>query len=133
MEAPLPRQYLPAQSLTANIPLIKVVAGMSADWVSFLQNDHIHGVVIEAFGAGNVPPSIVPVIQNLCDKGKPVVLVSRCYNGYVQDLYGYEGGGHQLKQMGVIFSNGLNGQKARIKLMIALETTKLPEEISKWF
>lgn len=133
MEAPLPRKHLPAQSITANVPLIKVVAGMQAEWVSFLLEQHVHGVVIEAFGAGNVPPSIVPVIQELCNQGKPVVLVSRCYNGYVQDLYGYDGGGHQLGQMGVIFSNGLNGQKARIKLLVALETTPEVEKIRSYF
>lgn len=133
MEAPLPRKHLPAEKMTGNVPLIKVVAGMQAEWVSFLLNQNIHGVVIEAFGAGNVPPSIVPTIQELCNQGKPVVLVSRCYNGYVQDLYGYEGGGHQLGQMGVIFSNGLNGQKARIKLLVALENATEVEQIKSYF
>lgn len=133
MEAPLPRKHLPANKISANVPLIKVVAGMQAEWVSFLLNQNIHGVVIEAFGAGNVPPSIVPVIQELCNQGKPVVLVSRCYNGYVQDLYGYEGGGHHLGQMGVVFSNGLNGQKARIKLLVSLENTSEAEKIKAYF
>ncbi|WP_134698937.1 asparaginase [Ammoniphilus sp. YIM 78166] len=132
-EAPLPRETFHLQGISANIPLIKVVTGMQPEWLTFLLEDNIHGVVIEAFGAGNVPPSIVPIIRELCEKGKPVVLVSRCFNGFVQDLYGYEGGGYQLGKMGVIFSNGLNGQKARIKLMIAWETTKDPIELAKFF
>ncbi|RXT13879.1 asparaginase [Ammoniphilus sp. CFH 90114] len=124
MEAQLPRKHMDIQKISVNIPLIKVVTGMKVEWLSFLLESDIDGVVIEAFGAGNIPPSIVPIVRALCEQQKPVVLVSRCFNGYVQDLYGYDGGGHQLGQMGVIFSNGLNGQKARIKLMVACETTR---------
>jgi L-asparaginase len=51
----------------------------------------------------------------------PVVIVSRCFNGIVQDVYGYVGGGQQLKEMGIIFSNGLNSQKARLRLLVELE------------
>ena len=45
----------------------------------------------------------VPGIKALLTKEIPVVLVSRCFNGIVQDIYGYEGGGRQLKELGVIF------------------------------
>lgn len=48
------------------------------------------------------------------------MLVSRCYEGRVLDTYGYEGGGKQLRKMGVIFGDSLPGQKARIKLALAL-------------
>ncbi|MFJ6970022.1 MAG: asparaginase, partial [Ligilactobacillus salivarius] len=37
-----------------------------------------------------------------------------------EDFYSYEGGGVQLKEMGVIFCQGLNGQKARIKLLVGI-------------
>lgn len=122
--APLPRKHFPIQQIRSNIPLIQVVSGMRAEWISYLLNKEIDGVVIEAFGAGNVPPLIVPVIQELAKVGKPVVLVSRSYRGFVEDLYGYEGGGYQLSQLGVIFASGLSGPKARLKLMVALEMTK---------
>ncbi|WAH36002.1 asparaginase [Alicyclobacillus dauci] len=103
---------------TVHIPLVKMVAGEEAAWLEWLLDLKIDGVIVEAFGAGNVPPSVVPVIQRLCDRQLPVVIVSRCYNGYVQDVYGYEGGGKQLRDLGCIFSNGLNGQKARIRLLV---------------
>jgi L-asparaginase len=51
----------------------------------------------------------------------------------VQDTYGYVGGGKQLKKMGLIFSNGINGQKARIKLILALSVTKDPKELQTYF
>ena len=37
----------------------------------------------------------------------------------------------QLKELGAIFSNGLNGQKARIKLLIALSQTNNMKEIEE--
>ncbi len=122
--APLDRETYPIQHADANVPLLKAVAGMDPNWLRFLQEQPIDGLVVEAFGLGNLPPAILPTLQQLLDKGTPIVLVSRCYNGQVQDVYDYAGGGKQLKEMGMIFSNGLNGQKARLKLIVALQQTR---------
>lgn len=122
--APLEREYYGIEHADANVPLIKAVAGMEPAWIRFLLEQPIDGVVVEAFGLGNLPPAIVPTLQQLLSTGVPVVLVSRCYNGQVQDVYAYEGGGKHLKELGCIFSNGLNGQKARLKLMVTLQQTK---------
>ena len=46
----------------------------------------------------------------------PLVLVSRSFNGIVSPVYAYEGGGADLKNNGVIFSNGLNGTKGKAKI-----------------
>ena len=81
----------------------------------------VDGLVIEALGAGNLPPKTVPAIRNCIEKNIPVVFVSRAFNGVTQDVYDYEGGGKRFQQDGVIFTTGLSGQKARIKLMILLE------------
>ena len=37
--------------------------------------------------------------------------------------YGYPGGGKNLRDLGVIFGGELSGEKARIKLMLALGVT----------
>lgn len=122
--APLDREHYAISHANANVPLIKAVAGMDPAWLQFLLEQPIDGLVIEAFGLGNLPPAIIPTLTQLLDKGIPIVLVSRCYNGQVQDVYDYEGGGHQLKKMGIVFSNGLNGQKARLKLIVTLQQTR---------
>ena len=54
--------------------------------------------------------------------GLPVVMVSRAFNGITEDVYDYEGGGKQLRQAGVIFTQGLSGVKARIKLLVLLNS-----------
>jgi L-asparaginase len=131
--APLVREYYPIASAQANVPLLKAVSGMDPRWLGFLLEQPVDGLVLEAFGLGNLPPAIVPVLQELLDKKIPIVLVSRCYNGQVQDVYDYAGGGRQLKEMGVLFSNGLNGQKARLKLMVALQQTRDFQELQQLF
>ena len=59
-------------------------------------------------------------LDHLLEKNIPVVLVSRCFNGVVEGVYDYDGGGRQLEKKGVIFCNGLNSQKARLKLLVGL-------------
>ena len=82
-------------------------------------------LVIEALGAGNLPPQTLPPLKKLLAKQIPVVLVSRCFNGIAEPVYGYSGGGKELQEMGVIFCNSINSQKARIKLLIA-KNRRLP-------
>ncbi|WP_026673013.1 asparaginase [Alkalihalobacterium bogoriense] len=130
---PVSRDCYTIQSVSKNVALIKMYAGMDPTLVEAIANTNVDGLVIEAFGQGNVPPQLVPILQSMIEKGTPIVLVSRCFNGIVQDTYGYEGGGHHLKQIGVIFTNGLTGQKARLKLMIALETTTDHEQLQSLF
>lgn len=124
------------KSVAKKIALIKAHAGMDSALLSALKELQFEGVIIEALGQGNIPPAAVDGIETLINENIPVVLVSRCFNGIAQDIYGYAGGGKQLKEMGVIFSNGLNGQKARLKLLVALSTSSSPglkelEEIFK--
>lgn len=131
--APLAREHYVISHADANVPLIKAVAGMDPLWLQFLLDQPIDGLVIEAFGLGNLPPAILPTLKQILAKGVPIVLVSRCYNGQVQDVYDYEGGGRQLKELGIIFSNGLNGQKARLKLIVTLQQTRDFQQLQHLF
>jgi L-asparaginase len=66
-------------------------------------------------------------------KNIPVVLVSRCPAGETDYIYSYPGAGRHLHNLGVIFSDYLNGQKARIKLMLALSKTTDKKILKKIF
>lgn len=125
--------YYPITQLTKKTTLLKAYAGMEPDLIQAVMTTGYDGLVIEALGQGNLPPALVPELKHLIEKCIPVVIVSRCFNGIVQETYGYDGGGKQLKELGVIFSNGLNGQKARLKLMIALELTNEKSALEKIF
>ncbi|WP_078413622.1 asparaginase [Priestia abyssalis] len=130
---PTVRDNYPIQQLSKQVMLLKAYAGMDEHIFNALDKMPLNGLVIEALGQGNLPPKTVPALQKLIYKGIPIVLVSRCFNGIVQDVYGYEGGGKQLKELGVIFSNGLNGPKARLKLLVALEVTTDYNQLQEMF
>ena len=119
-------------SLVDHVYLIKAFAGMDGTLFDALDNDQTNGLVIEGLGAGNLPPETLDSVKRLVDRNIPVILVSRCLSGVAQDIYAYEGGGIQLEEMGLEFCHGLNGQKARIKLIIALSAHKSGEELARF-
>ncbi|MBH0174416.1 asparaginase [Fictibacillus sp. 23RED33] len=129
---PIRSDFFHVKNFSKNVVLLKAYAGMDGNLIKAATNS-ADGVVIEALGQGNLPPATVPAIKELISNGIPVVLVSRCFNGIAQDIYSYEGGGKHLKEIGAIFSNGLNGQKARLKLMIALENTSEQDQLQRLF
>ncbi len=106
---------------------------MESDIIDFYIDSEYKGIVIEALGRGNVPPSMIPGIKKATETGIPVVMVSRCPTGRVLDTYGYEGGGRHLRDLGVILGKNLPGQKARIKLMLILSLTKDMDTIRNMF
>ncbi|MHC5247679.1 asparaginase [Enterococcus sp. LJL90] len=116
------------QAVNGLIPIVKGYAGMHGDLIEALSESAIDGLVIEGLGAGNLPPQTLPALKKLLAKKVPVVLVSRCFNGIVEPIYDYQGGGQELQQLGVIFCNGINSQKARLKLLIAINSQLLAAE-----
>lgn len=105
-------------SIDKRVALIKAYAGMEADMIEGLFT--YDGIVIEGLGAGNMPPQTIQALEKLLANGVKIVMVSRAFNGITEDVYDYVGGGKQLRQMGVIFVQGLSGIKARIKLVVLL-------------
>lgn len=115
-----PRVRFDLSHISGTVPIIKAYADMDSVLLDSLPSSAISGLVIEALGAGNLPPTILPAIQNLLTQNIPIVLVSRCFNGIAEPVYAYQGGGIQLEQEGILFVKELNAQKARLKLLIAL-------------
>ncbi|HCU6905004.1 TPA: asparaginase [Staphylococcus aureus] len=130
---PYRQQALENVNEKLNVPLVKAYMGMPGDIFSFYSREGIDGMVIEALGQGNMPPSALEGIQQLVSLNIPIVLVSRSFNGIVSPTYAYDGGGYQLAQQGFIFSNGLNGPKARLKLLVALSNNLDKAEIKSYF
>lgn len=130
---PNSRESFEVDDVSPKVALLKIYAGMDADLLMHVANSGYSGVVLEGLGQGNVPPAIMPAIKQLILQKIPVVLVSRCYNGIAQPVYGYVGGGKMLEEMGVLFAHGLSGQKARIKLLIALSDARCSQSLHTIF
>ncbi|HKF54195.1 MAG TPA: asparaginase [Blastocatellia bacterium] len=130
---PLNRSFVNTSQIMDRVFLIKVASGSDSTLIEACLGAGARGLVIEAMGRGNVPPGCVTGITTAISTGVPVIMVSRCQRGRVYDSYGYPGGGKQLKILGVISGGFLNGQKARIKLALALSLTTDAAEIRKLF
>lgn len=131
--SPLSHETYDVTIINKKVALLKIYAGMDADLLIHIAKLNYDGIVLEGLGQGNVPPALVPAIQLLIDQHIPIVLVSRCYNGIAQPVYGYQGGGKMLEDMGVMFAHGLSGQKARLKLLLGLCDPKVAKSLHSIF
>lgn len=102
------------------VGLIKAHVGLDDAFFNAIVQSEYDGLIIEALGQGNLPPSAMDGLHAVTEANITTVIVSRSFNGIVGSYYDYHGGGYELKERGLIFSNGLNGPKARLKLMLAL-------------
>jgi L-asparaginase len=116
----LNRKVIPFRELEEKVYLIKLGVGMEDHFLRFALEKWAKGVVIEGMGAGRVPPWWMPTIREAIGKGVTVVIASRCPAGGIYDPYGYPGAYRDLSSAGVLFAHHLNGQKARIRLMVIL-------------
>jgi L-asparaginase len=128
------KKRIPTTVMESRVYLLKVVAGMDGSLIDFLV-DHkdAKGIVLEALGRGNVPPAMVEAIARAIAQNIPVVVCSRCPSGRVLDTYGYVGGGKHLANLGCVFAPNINGQKARILLMLGLSQSNDSNYLKKLF
>jgi L-asparaginase len=110
---------VPPAGLTARVAQIPMIVGDLGELLDLARKSY-DGVVIEAFGSGNVPPGAVPAIRRWVAEGKPVVLSSRCPRGEVSPVYAFPGGGATLVRDGVIPAGPRTPSQARMELAICL-------------
>lgn len=130
---PVHRHVMQVAELPRFVPLLKCYAGMDHTLVRACVVAGCSGIVIEAFGVGNVTPLVFAELLVALQAGIPVVLTSRCPVGRIEHTYAYEGAGKHLHAAGVVFADYLNGQKARIKLLCALGAGMSVSEIRRAF
>lgn len=132
--APLRRQHLDLkQEKLPYVEIVSMYGGADGAMVRAAAAAGAKGIVIQALGWGNVNVPMYEAIKEAIGKGIPVVISTRVYNGRVLPVYGFQGGGKTLKEAGAISADNLPAQKARILLMLALQTTSKPADIQKLF
>jgi len=138
LTVPAPRRAVPAVT-PADVAAVRVAVlpvlldddGGLLDAVVGL--DRLDGLVIEALGAGNVPPRLVPPLTALAER-MPVVLASRTGAGAVHTrTYGYEGGGTGLVEAGLVPAGRLDAHRARLLLTLLLAAQVPAAELPQWF
>ena len=128
------KESIPVKGISAQVELIKFTLGMSTLLLDAVRDSAADGVVIEGAGVGHVSPEVARAIGRIVEAGKPVVLTSRCYESLVmEDNYAFVGSEKYLRESGAIPAPGLNGPKARIKLILALSQTRDINRIKEIF
>lgn len=130
---PLNKIKIDAEQLENDVYLIKAVAGLDEFFFQCLIEKKAKGIVVEAFGCGNVPPAVKHGIELARAAGIVVVIATRVHAGRVVPAYSYLGSANSMKAADIILAGEINGQKARLKLMLALGKTNKVSEIRAYF
>ena len=110
------------------VDIIYASADMSPDLIDCAAANGAKGVVIAGVGNGNMNKASVTAASNAVKKGVVVVRSSRVATGSI-------GRNVELNddELGVIASDELNPQKARILLTLALLNKRTPEQMQQLF
>jgi L-asparaginase len=117
---PLRREHVPAPRLEERVAYIKTVMGADGQLIDAAVAVGTRGLVIEAFGGGEITPFMAPAVAAARGVGVEIVVATRSPSGRPLDLYADLGEGKWLRDQGVRFAGYLNGPKTRIKLMLVL-------------
>jgi L-asparaginase len=112
------------------VDLIKLAIGADSRFVDCAVTSGARGVVLEAFGRGNVTPKVLEAVHRAVAAGVSVVITTRCGRGRVAPMYGGSGGA-TLARAGAHFAGRLTGVKARILLAVLLGRDSAAAEIEQ--
>lgn len=133
LRRPVARQQISGPRLEEQVDLLRLSQGADVRLLRHCIQDGVAGIVIEAFGAGRVPPWWLPQLSDAMQRRIAVVIASRCGSGGLGDDHGYVGAYHDLRRLGLLFAHNLSGPKARIKLMLALGAARGANELRGFF
>ena len=129
-------RVLPVNTQPARrVEIIYASLGGGEILLSALQNkdsNGIDGLVLAAFGDGEIAPSWIPYIKKFLKEEVPIVLTSRCINGRVIPGSNFEGSAYRLIEMGVYNGGGLNPLQARIKMALGMGAGLKGEELQAY-
>jgi L-asparaginase len=117
---PFAREHISTDRIEPRVAYIKTVMGSDSFLIDAVVDAGVRGLVLEAFGGGEVTPFMCAGIERAVRSGLEIVVATRCFRGRPLDLYADEGEGRWLADHGVRFAGTLTGPKARVKLMLAL-------------
>jgi L-asparaginase len=120
----LRRQTLPLPERLARVEIVPMVAGSDGAQLRHAVADGAEGVVIAAYGFGNVNEALYEAAVEAIAAGVTVIVASQVAQGRALPVYGFKGGGHTLLQAGAVFADDLTPDKARVLALLALPLTR---------
>lgn len=132
--APMRRQHIPLTGAELpNVVIVCMYGGADGSMIRCAASAGVKGIVVQALGLGNVNHDMYEAILDSIAAGVAVVISTRVANGRVRPIYGFKGGGKTLRDRGAVFADDLSPQKARILLMLALQTERSTADLQSLF
>lgn len=131
--APTYDDYLgmPDDAPSATVPLIKVASEIDDVLLRAAIGQEPPAIVIEGFGGGHVPVTLLDALDDALAAGISVVTAPRVLGGRtLERTYRMPGAETDLIERGVIPAGHLSGHKARLRVMVGLA---LGREVSSLF
>ena len=93
---------LPLPNFLQEVPIFTTYAGDDGEFRRYSVEHGAKGIVMQELGTGNVNQNVFQTIRYALNKKVPIVIASRVRYGGVYVLYGDEGGGNSLIDIGHI-------------------------------
>lgn len=107
------------------VDVVPLYLGADGTFLRAAREAGARGIVLDAFGVGNVTPAVLEEAEKALTDDVVVIVTSRCSAGAVSPIYG-AGGGADLAAAGAVLGGDLRAAKARLLLTLALGTTHDP-------
>ena len=120
---PLRRQFIALRTDTMpEVEIVSMYGGADGRLLRSAVDNGAKGIVVQALGWGNMNIPMFSAVKYALSKNVPVVISTRVPNGRVLPNYGFEGGGKTLADAGAVMADDLSPAKARILLMLLLQS-----------
>lgn len=115
------------------VVVVKIFPGISPELIdAMLLLPRVRGVVLETFGAGNIPLSIIPALEAAVARGIVIVNVTQCLHGSVSNAYEPA---KKLVEAGIMLGHDMTTEAAYTKLAFllaeGLDTKEVARKISE--
>ena len=115
-------------SLNPNVVLLRLFPSIRTETVKHFLEPPIEGVVLQCYGAGNLPNNrtdILQLLQNAVERGVLIITVTQCSHGSVSGLYE---AGKALLDIGIVPGSDITPEAALAKLAYVLSKPELSKQ-----
>ncbi|MCJ2046584.1 asparaginase [Methylobacterium sp. J-078] len=129
----LRRQTLPLPDRLARVEIVAMTAGGDGGQLRHAVARGAEGVVIAAYGFGNVNEALYDAVVEAVAAGVTIVVASQVPHGRALPVYGFKGGGSTLRAAGAVFADDLTPDKARVLALLALPVTRDRQALQAYY